>query len=55
MVRSSHPLMQPGERKPCGRLISRPEAIAQISEAIECYQGRIHALQAELDILQEEQ
>lgn len=53
MVKSSHPLMQ-GPPKQATVLIPVEQAICQIEEAIDCYQGRIESLQAELKILRDE-
>jgi hypothetical protein len=47
------PLMNK-EIKATNRLIPVDQAIAQISEAIDCYQMRINSLQAELRILRDE-
>jgi hypothetical protein len=52
-VRTNHPLMQK-EIKPTRVLIPVDQAIAQISEAIDCYQSRVDELQAELKILRDE-
>lgn len=53
MVRSSHPLMGKVPQ-PTRTLVPVEQAIAQIEEAVECYQGRIATLQAELKILRDE-
>ena len=42
------------EIKPTRTLVPTEQAIAQIAEAIECYQERIATLQAEMRILRDE-
>jgi prefoldin subunit 5 len=42
------------EIKPVRVLVPVEQAIAQIAEAIDCYQDRIAALQAEMRILRDE-
>jgi hypothetical protein len=53
MVINSHPLM--GKKVESKKvLIPVEQAIAQIQEAVDCYQGRIDVLRAELKILRDE-
>jgi rubrerythrin len=54
MVRATHPLMKNKELAPTRKLIPVDQAIAQIREAIECYEGRLGQLYAELKILRDE-
>ena len=42
------------EIKPTRVIVPVEQAIAQIAEAIECYQARIDSLQAEMRILRDE-
>ena len=53
MLQAAHPLMNK-EIKPTKIIVPVEQAIAQIAEAIECYQDRIAALQAEMRILRDE-
>lgn len=52
MLQAAHPLMNK-EIKPT-RIIPVDQKMAQIQEAIDCYQDRIAALQAEMRILRDE-
>ena len=53
MLQAAHPLMGK-EIKPVRVLVPVEQAIAQIAEAIDCYQARIDSLQAEMRILRDE-
>lgn len=53
MLQEAHPLMGK-EIKPTSIIIPVDQKMAQIQEAIDCYQGRIDALQAEMRILRDE-
>ena len=53
MLQAAHPLMNK-EIKPTRIIIPVDQKMAQIQEAIDCYQDRIAALQAEMRILRDE-
>jgi rubrerythrin len=53
LVQNRHPLMNK-TIKPTRVIVPVEQAIAQIAEAIECYQARIDSLQAEMRILRDE-
>lgn len=52
LVQNRHPLMNMAI-KPTSVIIPVDQKMAQIQEAIDCYQGRIDALQAEMRILRD--
>ena len=53
ILQVNHPLMNK-EIKPTRIIIPVDQKMAQIQEAIDCYQDRIAALQAEMRILRDE-
>lgn len=53
MVRSSHPLMGKVPQ-PTRTLVPVEQAICQIQEAIDCYEGKLNQLYAEMKILRDE-
>ena len=57
MVLTSHPIHSKRDLppRPTSGLIPVHEKIAQIREAIDCYQGRIDQLNAELEIYRDEE
>jgi len=56
-VRETHPIHSKRDLppRPTSNLVPVHEKIAQLQEAIDCYQGRIDSLQAELAIYRDEE
>ncbi len=54
MVRATHPLMQKDENRQTKIIIPVEQAIAQVQEAIECYEEKLDQLYTELKILRDE-
>jgi rubrerythrin len=53
MVKNTHPLMGKTPQ-PTRTLIPVEQAICQIQEAIDCYEGKLNQLYAEMKILRDE-
>ena len=53
MVRSTNPLMQK-KIKPTRTIVPVDQAIAQVQEAIDCYEEKLNQLYAEMKILRDE-
>jgi hypothetical protein len=53
MVKATNPLLHK-EIKPTRVIVPVDQAIAQVQEAIDCYEGRLNQLYAEMKILRDE-